>query len=280
MCSDFTEPYSTIQQPASDPWQQRFGGISRLYGEAAIARLKALHVCVIGLGGVGSWAVEGLARSGIGRLTLVDYDTVEASNINRQLPALLSTEGQKKATLLQARVRDINPDCSVEVIDDFLTQRNLAEIITNDRQYDHIIDAIDSIRVKAALIAHSRRLKIRIITTGGAGGQVDPTKIQVRDLSRTWNDPLAAKVRKLLRANYGFSKNLRRYFVVDCVFSTEQLRYPQADGHIDYCKPGISGLSLDCRLGYGAASYVTAVFGFVAVAKVLERTLESRQCMD
>ncbi len=280
MCSDFTEPYSTIQQPASDPWQQRFGGISRLYGEAAIARLKALHVCVIGLGGVGSWAVEGLARSGIGRLTLVDYDTVEASNINRQLPALLSTEGQKKATLLQARVRDINPDCSVEVIDDFLTQRNLAEIITNDRQYDHIIDAIDSIRVKAALIAHSRRLKIRIITTGGAGGQVDPTKIQVRDLSRTWNDPLAAKVRKLLRANYGFSKNLRRYFAVDCVFSTEQLRYPQADGHIDYCKPGISGLSLDCRLGYGAASYVTAVFGFVAVAKVLERTLESRQCMD
>jgi len=277
MCSDFTDSYSALQQPASNPWQQRFGGIARLYGEAAIPRLKALHVCVVGLGGVGSWVIEGLARSGVGKLTLIDYDTVEASNINRQLPALLSTEGQKKTALLQARVQDINPACQVRVIDDFLTLHNLEELISCDHQYGHIVDAIDSIRVKAALIAHSRRLKIRIICTGGAGGQVDPTKIQVRDLSRTWNDPLAAKVRKQLRANYRFSKNPRRYFAVDCVFSTEQQRYPQPDGRISYCKPGISGLSLDCRLGYGAASYVTAVFGFVAVAKVLERALEPKQ---
>ncbi len=276
MCSDFSASYSVLQQPASDPWQLRFGGIARLYGQPAIARLKALHVCIAGLGGVGSWVVEGLARSGVGKLTLIDYDTVETSNINRQLPALHSTLGQKKVRLLQDRVKDINPDCEVVVIDDFLTLRNLEDIINNDHRFDHIVDAIDNIQVKSALIARSRRLKIRIITTGGAGGQVDPTRIQVRDLSRSWNDPLAARVRKQLRTDYGFSKNPRRYFSVDCVFSTEQQRYPQPDGSIDFCKPGISGLSLDCRLGYGAASYVTAVFGFVAVARVLERALQAK----
>jgi len=280
MCSDFTEINSLLQQPATDPWLQRFGGIARLYGEASIARLKTLHVCIVGLGGVGSWVVEGLARSGVGQLTLIDYDTVEASNMNRQLPALLSTVGQKKTQLLQTRIQDINPDCIVNVIDDFLTLRNLEQIIHNDCQYNHIVDAIDSVQVKAALIARSRRRKIRIITTGAAGGQVNPGEIQTKDLSRTWNDPLAAKVRKLLRSQYGFSNNPRRYFSVDCVFSTEQLRYPQPDGGIGYSKPGISGLSLDCRLGYGAASYVTAVFGFLAVAKVLERGLGPIQGKD
>ncbi len=254
-------------------WQARFSGIARLYGRAEAEAIAGLHVCVVGLGGVGSWAVEALARSGVGALTLIDYDTVELSNMNRQLPALTETLGRKKGAVLAERVAGIHPDCRVEVIDDFLTDRNLAALLDPAHGYGYVLDAIDSIRFKADLIAWCKRRKLPVITTGGAGGLTDPTQVRVRDLSRTHNDPLAAKVRQRLRREYGFTSNPRRYFGVDCVYSTEQLRYPRPDGTVGPEKPGIHGVSLDCRFGYGAASFVTGTFAFVAVARLIERHL-------
>ena len=256
-----------------DHWQARFAGIERLYGREEAAAIAELHVCVVGLGGVGSWAVEALARSGVGALTLIDYDTVELSNMNRQLPALTETLGRKKGAVLAERVAGIHPGCRVEFIDDFLTDRNLATLLDPAHGYGYVLDAIDSIRFKADLIAWCKRRKLPMITTGGAGGLTDPTQIQVRDLSRTWNDALAAKVRQRLRSEYGFTKNPRRYFGVDCVFSTEQVRYPRPDGTVGPEKPGIHGVSLDCRFGYGAASFVTGAFAFAAVARLIDRHL-------
>jgi len=260
----------------SDDYRQRFGGIERLYGQPAAGWIQAMRVCVIGLGGVGSWAVEALARSGVGQLLLIDYDEVAVSNINRQVHALDSRLGQKKIQVLKQRVADINPACQVETIDDFITDRNLFEYLPANSGIDYVIDAIDSIRFKAALIYYCKRNKISVITAGAAGGLTDPTKIMIKDLTRTFNDPLAAKVRARLRAHHGYTRNPGRYFGVECVFSTQQQVYPGKDGHIGHRKPGIHGVHLDCSMGYGSASFVTAGFGFVAVSRVLDKHL--RRC--
>ncbi len=255
-------------------YQQRFGGLRRLYGDAAFALLPQWHFCVIGIGGVGSWVVEAFARSGIGHLTLVDYDDIAAANINRQLHSLSETLGRKKIAVMKERVWQINPDCQVDLIDDFLTIDNHTEILS--RGYDYVVDAIDSIKFKAALIYYCRRNKIPVMTTGGAGGLTDATMIRIDDLSRTWNDALAAKVRARLRSDYGFSRNLKRRFGVDCVYSTQQPVYPKEDGRVSHEKPGIHGLSLDCHLGYGASSCVTASFGFMAASHVINKTLNKK----
>jgi len=252
---------------------ERFGGIQRLYGQAAADVIQQLHVCIIGLGGVGSWAVETLARTGIGRLTLIDYDTVSKGNINRQLPALDTTLNEKKSAVLQQRIANINPYCECRIIDDFLTTRNIRDYLSPERHYDYVIDAIDSIKFKSAIIYHCRRNKIPVITTGGAGGLTDPLTIQVRDLSRTFNDPLAAKVRAQLRSEYHFPRNSKRSFRIECVFSSQQPVYPQPDGSISHAKPGIHGISLDCSLGYGSTTAVTATFGTVAASRVINKTL-------
>ncbi|HHM05955.1 MAG TPA: tRNA cyclic N6-threonylcarbamoyladenosine(37) synthase TcdA [Gammaproteobacteria bacterium] len=257
-------------------YRQRFAGIQRLYGTAPAALLPRLHVCVIGLGGVGSWAVEALARSGVGQLTLIDFDVIKPGNTNRQLHTLNETLGRKKFAVLAGRVRSINPECRCHTIDDFLSERNVRDYLAPRRGYDYVIDAIDSIRFKAAMIHHCRRNKIPIITTGGAGGLTDPTAIKVADLSRTYNDPLAAKVRKRLRSGHRFPTNPKRYFGVDCVFSTQQPVYPRPDGGVSSAKPGIHGISLDCRYGYGSASFVTACFGFAAASRVINKTLQKR----
>ena len=253
---------------------QRFGGIQRLYGETATTIIQGMHVCVIGLGGVGSWAVEALARSGIGKLTLIDYDTVSKGNINRQLPAMDSTVNEKKSAVLQQRIHGINPHCECTIIDDFLTTENIRDYLSPERGYDYVIDAIDSIKFKSAMIYHCRRNKIPIITTGGAGGLTDPLAIQVKDLSRTYNDPLAAKVRAQLRNEYNFPRNAKRSFRIECVFSSQQPVYPKADGSVSHAKPGIHGISLDCSLGYGSSTTVTASFGNVAASRVINKTLE------
>lgn len=255
-------------------YRERFGGIERLYGREDAARIRRMRVCVIGVGGVGSWAVEALARSGVGGLLLIDFDEVAATNINRQIHALGSVIGRKKIDVLAERVRDINPECRVEVIDDFITDRNLFEHLPADSGIDYVIDAIDSIRFKAALIYYCRRNRIPIITTGAAGGLTDPTQIMIKDLTRTFNDPLAAKVRARLRADHGYTRNAKRYFGVECVFSTQQQVYPGADGCVGHRKPGIHGVHLDCSMGYGAASFVTATMGFVAVSRVIEKHLQ------
>ncbi len=259
-----------------DDFQQRFGGIQRLYGTQASEILQNLHVCAVGLGGVGSWAVEALARTGIGQITMIDYDTVSIGNINRQLPALRETVGEKKSAVLEQRVNSINPHCTCNTIDDFLTSENLADYLSKERSYDYVIDAIDSITFKAEMIYFCKRNKIPIITTGGAGGLTDPTMVQVKDLSRTINDPLAAKVRSRLRSEHGFTRTPKRYFGIECVFSTQQPVYPRPDGSVSHEKPGIHGISLDCSMGYGAASFVTATFGNIAVARLITRILKKR----
>ena len=258
----------------SDDYNLRFASLQRLYGSAALPVLQQMHVCVVGLGGVGSWAVEALARNGVGAITLIDFDEVALSNINRQLPALSETVGEKKWAVLERRINGINPGCRVQAIDDFLTERNLEEYLAASQGYDYVIDAIDSIKFKSAMISHCCRNKLPIITVGGAGGVIDPGMIHVADLSRTYNDPLAAKVRNQLRSRYGFSRNPRRSFRVECVFSSEQKRYPKPDGTVSHEKPGIHGVSLDCRFGYGSSCFVTASFGFMAASRVVNKTLK------
>ncbi len=255
---------------------ERFGGIARLYGTEPMAIIEQMHICVVGLGGVGSWVVEALARTGVGRLTLIDFDIIKAGNINRQLPALTSTLEQKKFAALAARVAQINPACRCHTIDDFLTERTLDDYLAPGRGYDYVIDAIDSIKFKAAMINHCKRNKIPIITTGGAGGLNDPTRIEIADLAKTYNDPLASKVRSTLRRDYGFTKNLKKNFGVECVFSSQQQVYPKADGSVSQEKPGIHGVSLDCSFGYGSASFVTGTFGFIAAARAINKILQKR----
>ncbi len=255
---------------------ERFSGIQRLYGLAATERIRAMHVCVVGLGGVGSWAVEALARSGIGALTLIDYDEICASNINRQIHALDSNLGRKKIAAMSERVKEINPQCVCNTLDDFITDRNLFDHLPVLGGFDFVIDAIDSIKFKAALIYYCKRNRIPVITTGAAGGLTDPSLIMVKDLTRTFNDPLAAKVRARLRAEHGFTRNPKRYFGVECVFSRQQQVYPTADGGVGYRKPGIHGVHLDCRMGYGSAAFVTASMGFVAVSRVIEKHLRKQ----
>lgn len=250
--------------------QRRFGGVERLYGRKALVNFKNAHVIVIGIGGVGSWAVEALARNAIGKLTLIDMDVVAESNINRQLPAMTSTLGKNKIDVMADRIREINPDCDVNLIDDFLSQENISELI--DDTADFIIDCIDSSKVKAALISWCKSNKRKVITLGGAGGQTDPSSIKTADLSKTIHDPLLSKTRKILRQKYGFSNNSKRRFSIPCVFSPEHLKYATLTGEMSNHKPPASQTSdLSCAGGIGSSVMVTASFAFIAVSYVLEK---------
>lgn len=254
---------------SNNTFSQRFSGMERLYGESTARSMADRHVAVAGLGGVGSWAAEALARSGIGALTLIDLDEVCISNTNRQLHALDGAFGQAKIEVMAERLRAINPECRIETRMQFVTAANVDAVIGN--HFDAVVDAIDSVKHKAALLAHCRRHKIWVICAGGAGGQTDPTQIRVADLSRTTQDPLLAKVRNLLRREYGFSRNPKRRFDIPAIYSLEQLTYPAADGGISHEKPGDGPARLDCSTGFGAASFVTGSFGFVAASRVMER---------
>ena len=250
--------------------EQRFGGIRRLYGDAAYEVFTQVRVCVIGIGGVGSWAAEALARSAIGNITLIDMDDVCITNINRQLHALDGNIGQSKVDVMAQRIGLINPDCQVTCIEDFITPENIAELLSEP--FDYIIDCIDSIKPKAALMAWSKSNKRKVITVGGAGGQMDPTKIQIADLSRTEKDPLASKLRNFLRRHHNFSRNPKRRFDIECVYSLEQLNYPQGDGTVSHQRvKGDTETKMNCDTGFGASTAVTATFGFVAVSRVLEK---------
>lgn len=242
----------------SDP-ARRFGGIVRIYGEAAFKRFTDSHICVIGVGGVGSWAVEALARSGVGQLTLIDLDNVAESNINRQLPALGSTIGRAKVDVLKERCLDINPDCQIHTIEDFIEKENLTELIHEG--FDYVLDCIDNFRIKAALAAHCRRNKIRLIMLGGAGGQKDPAKIRLSDLGKTQQDRLLARVRKELRQNYGFSTNPKRRFEIPAVWSEEAMILPENDPACD----------LSCAGGIGSSMTVTTSFAMLATSHVLNK---------
>jgi tRNA A37 threonylcarbamoyladenosine dehydratase len=243
--------------------ERRFGGITRLYGIDGAQRLRQANVCVVGIGGVGSWVVEALARTGVGRITTIDLDMVAESNTNRQIHALDHVYGQAKVEAMADRVRAINPDCQVSCIEDFVTPENVAQLLSQG--FTVVIDAIDQVRPKAAMIAFCRRNKIPIIVTGAAGGQIDPTQIRVTDLTQTVQDPLLAKVRSLLRREYGFPRDGKKKFGVPCVFSTEPLRYPSSSSSCDI-QQGPTGLN--CA-GFGSSVCVTASFGMAAAAEAI-----------
>ncbi len=264
-----------IRADASIDLSRRFGGVARVYGEAARQRFSQAHVCILGLGGVGSWAVEALARSAIGQLTLVDLDHIAESNINRQIQATSESLGQAKSHALAQRVAAINPACRVEIIDDFITPDNLTAILGRD--YRYVIDCIDNYRNKAALIAHCRRQRIPLLTVGGAGGMTDPLKLKIADLSRTRQDPLLAKTRKLLRQRFGFPDNPKRRFSIPALYSEEAIVYPDGAGGVSRRKPAnIAASGLNCAGGFGSAVVVTASFGLAAAAHVLSRIAQER----
>jgi len=266
---------SQTQLDTLSSYNRRFGGIARLYGDAGLEKISASHICVIGIGGVGSWAAESLARSGVGEITLIDMDVVAESNVNRQLLATSQSIGRDKGLVMGERIHDINPTCRVNVVDEFISRDNLDELINSG--FDYVLDCIDDFRTKAALIHHCKIKKIKILTTGGAGGQVDPTKVVQTDLSRTQHDVLLAKTRKLLRQDYYFSRNLKRSFGVPCVYSNEQLVYPDGQGGLSAQRPAHSGdkaevsNALSCAGGIGSITHVTATFALFATGFVLNQ---------
>lgn len=241
---------------------RRFAGTQRLYGAPAVRRFGDAHVCVVGIGGVGSWAAEALARSAIGKITLIDLDMVAESNVNRQIHALGEVFGQAKTDAMAQRILAINPQCRVDCIEDFVSPDNLEPML--DRGFDYVIDAIDQVRTKAAMIAWCQARAIPLITAGGAGGQIDPTRIEIADLARTIQDPLLAKVRSLLRKEYDFPRDPKKKFGVPAVFSSEPLRYPETAS----CDQASTLTGLNCA-GYGSSVCVTASFGLFAASAVL-----------
>lgn len=258
--------------PFSQAYRDRFGGIGRLYGQRAQTALAQGHFLLLGIGGVGTWAAEALARSGVGAITLVDLDDICVTNTNRQVHALNEHIGQMKTAVMAQRLQAINPELAVYEVADFIHAGNLHEII--QPQHSAVLDAIDSSKSKAALIAHCKRRKLPLITVGSAGGKLDPRAITSGDLSRTTNDPLLAKVRNILRREHGFSRNTKRVFSVEAVYSTEQMTYP--DGQGETCHNGAAmgdSTRLDCSGGFGAAAMVTGTFGFIAASRLIDNYL-------
>ncbi|WP_299593430.1 tRNA cyclic N6-threonylcarbamoyladenosine(37) synthase TcdA [uncultured Microbulbifer sp.] len=259
----------------SESYLQRFGGIARLYGESALTVLHNAHTVVIGIGGVGSWTAEALARSGIGKITLIDLDDICITNTNRQIHALTDTVGDIKVSVMAERLRAINPEITVHTHEDFIASDNFGELLNPEKDtIDIVVDAFDNARVKAALIAYCKARKIRLVTVGSAGGKKDPTKITSADLGRTISDPMLAKVRQHLYRFHNFQKSSKRQFGIDAIYSSEPMVYPQPDGEVCQQKSGMrDGVKLDCSGGFGAATMVTGTFGLVAAAKAIERIL-------
>jgi tRNA threonylcarbamoyladenosine dehydratase len=261
----------------SNPSDLRFDGMARLLGSEGFARLSRAHVAVIGTGGVGSWTVEALARSGLGVLTLIDLDEVCVSNINRQLPALQSTVGRAKVEVLAERVADINPACHVRIEVAFLTRATADRLLSP--AFDWVVDAIDSIEQKAFLIAECRRRGLKVLTCGGAGGRRDATAVRVADLGVTGGDPLLRQLRKRLRADHGWPSPGRgpaQLLGVPAVYSEEPPVFPWADGVCRTSPEPGSELRMDCASGFGSATFVTGAFGFAAAGEIVRSLAEGR----
>ncbi len=231
--------------------ERRFGGLDRLYGVPGAQRIRAAHIAVVGIGGVGSWAVEALARSGVGRLTLIDLDHISESNINRQIHALEPTLGQAKVLAMRDRIAQINPACQVHCIEEFVEPGNWPGLLPAG--VDGVIDACDQVRAKTAMAAWALRDKISFIAVGAAGGKRLAHKVDIEDLSATTHDPLLAQLRYRLRKEYGAAREGKKIGVT-CVFSREAVSPPDAS-----CAVAGDG-SLNCS-GYGSLVSVTATFG-------------------
>ncbi len=259
----------------SENYNMRFGGIERLYGRDALLALARSHMVVVGLGGVGSWAAEALARSGVGELSIIELDEVCVTNSNRQSHALQNTIGCAKADVVSERLKQINPEIKINRVQDFLTKKNMRDLIRQDQ--DIVIDAMDSVHIKSALVAYCSAIKLRLIVVGSSGGKQNPQEIRCADLGHTESDPMLAKVRTQLYRHYNFSRDPGRKFRIDAVYSTEQMVYPKPDGSVCMDKSVMQdGTKLDCAGGFGSSSMVTGSFGFIAAARAIERYLEKQ----
>lgn len=245
-----------------DDHERRFAGIGRLYGEDSLALFRQAHVVVVGAGGVGSWAIEALARNAIGRLTLIDMDVLVASNVNRQLPALTDTFGRGKIDVLAERARGINPRITLTLVDDFLTRDNIATLLADTP--DLVLDCTDDADAKVSLVVWCRRRRIPLVVAGAAGGKTDPTQLRVDDLTRSHRDPLLAKVRRRLRRECNFPKDPAEKFGIPCVYSDQPVGLPEGGS----CESG----NLSCT-GYGSTTLVTATMGMLATAEGLRHML-------
>ena len=247
----------------------RFGGVARLYGKGGLQKLRAAHVCVIGIGGVGTWAAEALARSGIGALTLVDLDEICVTNINRQLHALTETVGRAKVQVMAERIRAINPDCRVTLEPKFFNEQTSAELLA--RKFDFVLDAIDSLSNKVLLVACCRERQLPVITCGGAGGRRDATAVRLADLAKASHDRLLAQLRKRLRQEHHFPA-AGLAMGIECVFSAEAPVFAQPDGSV--CGTPVEAdddTRLNCNGGLGSATFVTGAFGFAAAGFVVRK---------
>ena len=266
-----TKEYDTSQADIStedEQYDRRFQGTRTLYGTSAVDTFAASHVYIIGVGGVGSWAAEALARTAVGTITLIDLDVLVASNVNRQLPALDSTFGQSKIEAMAARIHEINPQVTLKLIDDFLTVENVAVLLPSRHEAKAaaengqpivILDCVDDMSAKLAIALHCRFNKLKLVCAGGAGGKIDPSQIRVSDLRDSYQDPLLAKLRNKLRHEKGINSDLKDKFGIKCVYSTEP-------PHVDKsCQAG----GLQCG-GYGSAVVVTSVVAMIMVNEALQ----------
>ena len=247
--------------------ERRFGGLRRLYGDAGYARVRHARVAVIGVGGVGSWTVEALARSGVAALTLVDLDHVAESNVNRQLQATTDTLGMAKVEALRLRIATIHPGCVVHAVDAFVEAGNWPALLPEP--VDVVVDACDDVRAKATVAAWARETRVPLVVVGAAGGKRSPERVEVADLSETTHDPLLASLRQRLRKKHLAPREGR--IGIACVFSREPVALPQAGAGDDACEvepAGVDG-SLNCA-GYGSSVVVTATFGMVAASRAIE----------
>jgi tRNA A37 threonylcarbamoyladenosine dehydratase len=251
-----------------DQYERRFQGTRTLYGASAVDIFAASHVYVIGVGGVGSWVAEALARTAVGTITLIDLDILVASNVNRQLPALDSTFGQSKIEAMATRVHEINPKVTLNLIDDFLTVENVANLLPSREEAKAataqgkpivILDCVDDMSAKLAIALHCRFNKLKLVCAGGAGGKIDPSQIKVSDLKDSYQDPLLAKLRNKLRHEKGINSALKEKFGIKCVYSTEPPRVDKS------CQTG----GLHCG-GYGSAVVVTSVVAMIMVSEALQ----------
>lgn len=263
-----TAAADVVTDTAAPDFARRFGGLERLYGVAGAARIRDAHVLVVGIGGVGSWAVEALARSGVGHLTMIDLDHVSESNINRQIHALDATVGQAKVEAMRERIAQINPECKVQAIDDFVEPGNWLSLLEAAQAANGpataVIDACDQVKAKVAMAAWARALRATFVTVGAAGGKRQAHKVDIEDLSLVTHDPLLAQLRQRLRKEHGAPREGRKIGIA-CVFSRESVAPPDAS-----CAIESGDSTLNCH-GYGSVVSVTATFGQCAAGWVLDK---------
>lgn len=246
--------------------QRRFGGLARLYGVPGAAAVRGAHVAVVGIGGVGSWAAEALARSGVGELTLIDLDHIAESNINRQIHALAGTLGQAKVQAMAARIAQINPTCKVHGVEEFVEPANWPQLLPH--KVDAVVDACDQVKAKVAMAAWARATGTLFIAAGAAGGKRLAHKVDIDDLAHTTHDPLLAQLRYQLRKHHGAPREGKK-IGVSCVFSREAVAPPDASCDIE------GDGSLNCH-GYGSVVSVTATFGLCAAGWILDKLATAR----